>query len=224
MSFQYSLTMAAAPAPMFVAVAPGAGITADLAVHLDSSSPFVNGTPFLEWTHHPAVGAAPALSSVPQHKLIMFLLRHGVEPEVAMRILCLPDVHFVLEVHVLGDGISMPVASPLSSVYLASLIRVQELGEAFRLEQERKKAERLAAEAKRLADRALMPPPPPVLRSRVPRPSFSVHGGDLSDEALRVAFADSLTFEQAKPAAGAAILSRDLAPAQWRSLQALTLR
>ena len=61
---------------MFVAVAPGAGITADLAVYLDSSSPFVNGTPFLEWSHHPAVGAAPALSSVPQHKLVMFLLRH----------------------------------------------------------------------------------------------------------------------------------------------------
>ena len=83
MSFQYSLTMAAAPAPMFVAVAPGAGITADLAVLLDSSSPFVNGTPFLEWAHHPAVGAAPALSSVPQHKLIMFLLRHGPGPAAA---------------------------------------------------------------------------------------------------------------------------------------------
>ena len=75
--------MAAAPAPMFVAVAPGAGITADLAVYLDSSSPFVNGTPFLEWSHHPAVGAAPALSSVPQHKLVMFLLRHGPGPAPA---------------------------------------------------------------------------------------------------------------------------------------------
>ena len=68
---------------MFVAVAPGAGITADLAVYLDSSSPFVNGTPFLEWSHHPAVGAAPALSSVPQHKLVMFLLRHGPGPAPA---------------------------------------------------------------------------------------------------------------------------------------------
>ena len=93
-----------------------------------------------------------------------YLPRDGVEPEVALRIVCLPDVHFVLEVHVLEDGISMPVASPLSSAYLASLIRVRELGEAFRLEQECARVERLAAEAKKLADRALMPPPPPVLR------------------------------------------------------------
>ena len=53
------LTMAALPAPMFVAIAPGAGVTADLAVYLDSSSPFVNGTPFLNWSHHPAEPALP---------------------------------------------------------------------------------------------------------------------------------------------------------------------
>ena len=40
--------MANAPAPINVSVAPGAGITADLDIFLDSADPFVLGTPFLD--------------------------------------------------------------------------------------------------------------------------------------------------------------------------------
>ena len=69
--------MANAPAPINVSVAPGAGITADLDIFLDSADPFVLGTPFLDWTQHPALGAVPARASVPHHRLVAhFLLRH----------------------------------------------------------------------------------------------------------------------------------------------------
>ena len=69
--------MANAPAPINVSVAQGAGITADLDIFLDSADPFVLGTPFLDWTQHPALGAVPARASVPHHRLVAhFLLRH----------------------------------------------------------------------------------------------------------------------------------------------------
>ena len=70
--------MANAPAPINVSVAQGAGIiTADLDIFLDFDHPFVLGTPFLDWTQHPALGAVPARASVPHHRLVAhFLLRH----------------------------------------------------------------------------------------------------------------------------------------------------
>ena len=137
-----------------------------------------------------------------------FLPRSGVEARFLIGLVNVPDLHFMLEVNVLASAaIPPPVATPLSSAYLASLVRVRELGEAFRLQQEADRAERLAAEARQRDAAEAMPPPPP----RAPRPSSPIHGGDLSDAALSVAFADSLASEQAKQAASTANSSRDLA-------------
>ena len=69
--------MANAPAPINVSVAQGVGITADLDIFLDSDHPFVLGTPFLNWTQHPALGAVPARASVPHHRLVAHFLQNG---------------------------------------------------------------------------------------------------------------------------------------------------
>ena len=111
--------MANAPAPINVSVAPGAGITADLDVFLDSSDPFVLGTPFLDWTQHPALGAVPARASVPHHRLVAhFLLRH--ERGVAAADLAAFDNHTPLTSNFVAAAWSRWLTNIVASGFLTS--------------------------------------------------------------------------------------------------------
>ena len=110
-----------------------------------------------------------------------FLPRSGVEPLFTIGLVNVPNQHFMLEVNVLAPAAMLPpVVSPSSSPHLACLLRVRELGEAFRVQQEADESERRAVEARQRAAVEAMPPPPP----RAPRRSSPVPGGDLTDAAL----------------------------------------
>ena len=111
--------MANAPAPINVSVAQGVGITADLDIFLDSDHPFVLGTPFLNWTQHPALGAVPARASVPHHRLVAhFLLRH--ERGVAAADLAAFDNHTPLTSNFVAAAWSRWLTNIVASGFLTS--------------------------------------------------------------------------------------------------------
>ncbi len=111
--------MANVPAPINVSVAQGVGITADLDIFLDSDHPFVLGTPFLDWTQHPALGAVPARASVPHHRLVAhFLLRH--ERGVAAADLAAFDNHDPLTSNFVAAAWSRWLTNIVASGFLTS--------------------------------------------------------------------------------------------------------